>query len=621
MILTALLSQAASTDKLVACARKSLQNLQPGPVFVLIPPDNSSFFSDLLQDLHAGESWGVFISRTDDIKLELSEKPSNIIVPPISGRTELRSSLAELAALNSRARFLILIRDEMTLHIALHDLHALNVVNAVLLVPNRNNSSIRTYTWFPYFPPGECGKDNIKAILLDECLMENSTMFVRNVPFFPQKFPHNLHGCSIIVSTFPWPPFIIEPQTHEEADKLFYTKGLEIKLLSTIAHNMNSTLQYLPPPANGSKWGLREDCGSWTGLVGDVFYKRADVALASMSATEERKQYLDPTITYWSNYVVWILPRPKFISGWRSLLGIFKPTMWAVVVVAYLLLSVSLCSLTHTVLRLKEPALYRNPGSCLLITWALSLEMGAHVQPRGLIMRLVFICWVIYCLQISTAYKSSLISSLTNPHLEPAILNMKQLVNSRLKFEYTVGLSDYFEDPADANMRQIRDSLRFCENITICLNRLALAAETALVSDKSYVEYLIPQRYIDSNGRPLLQALPQEVLSYHVVMILSKGNVLLERFNELISRIVENGLMVKWAKDIMHSRATWTASPEGAGERRLAMSHLQSLFVLLLIGQSAALVTLIIELVMCKVHGLRLCRNGKMKVYLSLCPR
>jgi hypothetical protein len=26
-------------------------------------------------------------------------------------------------------------------------------------------------------------------------------------------------------------------------------------------------------------------------------------------------------------------------------------------------------------------------------------------------------------------------------------------------------------------------------------------------------------------------------------------------------------------------------------------------------------------MVMCKVHGLRLCRNGKMKVYLSLCPR
>ncbi|GFG32576.1 hypothetical protein Cfor_11649, partial [Coptotermes formosanus] len=601
VILIALLPGAASSVKLAECARNGLRNLQPGPVFVLIPSDNRNLFSELLQELHAGEIWGVFTIRADEINLEHSEKPASIIVPPISEKTELRNCLSKLAALNSRARFLILTQDEMMLYIALGELRDLNVLNAVVLVPARNNSSINAYTWFPYFPPGECGKESIKAILLDECLMENSTKFVRNVPFFQQKFPHNLYGCPIIVSTFPWPPFIIAPQTHGESDKVFYTKGLEIKLLNTIAHNMNSTLHYLAPPANDSKWGFRDSSGSWTGLVGEVFYKKADVAFASMTATDERKLYLDPTITYWSNYVVWIVPRPKFISGWRSLLGIFKPTMWAVVVVAYLLASVSLCSLTHTVLRLKEPALYRNTGSCMLVTWSLSLEMGAHVQPRGLIMRFVFICWVIYCFQISTAYKSSLISSLTNPHLEPAILNMKQLVNSRLKFEYTTGLYDYFDDAADANMRQIRNSLRFCDNVTKCLNRLAVAADTALVSDKTYVEYLIPQQYIDSNGRPVLQAVPQDVLSYHVVMILSKGNVLLERFNVLISRIVESGLMVKWAKDIMKSLSTGTSSPDGGGEHRLTVSHLQSLFVLLLIGEAVALVTLVIEVAMCKV--------------------
>jgi ABC-type amino acid transport substrate-binding protein len=431
--------------------------------------------------------------------------------------------------------------------------------------------------------------------------MEKSATFVRNVPFFPQKFPHNLYACPIVVSTFPWPPFIIKSETDEEGAKVTYTEGLEIKLLRTIAGSLNSTLEYLPPPANDSKWGVRQPCGSWTGLVGDVYYKRADVALASMTATEERKKYLETSITYWSNSVVWIVPRPKFISGWRSLLGIFKPTMWSVVVVAYLLGSVTLCSLTHTVLRLREPDVFRNPCTCFMATWALSLEMGAHVHPRGLIMRFVFISLVMYSLQISTAYKSSLISSLTNPHLEPAILSMKQLANSRLKFQYTVGLSDYFNDPADSNMRRIRDSLRFCDDVTICLKSLALTAETALVSDKSYVEYLIPRLYIDSNGRPLLQPVPQEVLSYHIVMILSKGNLLLERFDERISRIVESGLTVKWARDIMNRRTVGALSQESAGGRRLSMAHLKSMFVLLLIGEGLALVALIVEVAMHKI--------------------
>lgn len=275
--------------------------------------------------------------------------------------------------------------------------------------------------------------------------------------------------------------------------------------------------------------------------------------------------------------------------------------MWVVVLVAYMLASVALWSLTRTVLRLKEPDFYRNPCNCFMATWSLTLEMGTHVQPRGLIMRFVFICWVIYCLQISTAYKSSLISSLTNPHLEPAILNMKQLANSRLKFQYTVGLLDYFDDPADDNMRNIRDSLRFCDDVTVCLKSLALNAETALVNDKSYVQYLIPHLYIDSNGRPLLQPLPQEVLSYHIVMILSKGNLLLERFDELISRVVESGLTVKWARDIMYTRAVGAVSQKSGGGRRLSMVHLQSMFVLLLIGEGLALLALIVELVMSKI--------------------
>lgn len=589
-------------NQLAACASSSFQQLQPGPVLVLIPHGSSNLASELLQELHASEHWAVFTSSADGVVKESSEKPSNFVLLPVSNQTELKTSLRKMAAWNSRARFLILTFDETISRFVLPDFSELNAVNAVVLVLTPNSPHVKAYTWFPYLPPGQCGKQKFEPVLLDECLMENSAVFFRNMALFPQKVPFDLCGCPIIVSTFPWPPFIIKSQANNEAGKVFYTEGLEIKLISLIAQSMNSTIEYLPPPANESKWGGRTPSGTWNGLLGEVFYKRADVAFASMTATEERQQLLETTVRYWSNSVVWVIPRPKFISGWRSLLGIFKPTMWGIVAMAYLLGSAFLCTLGRTVRHPSEPALYRNPGSCMMATWALSLEMGAHVHPRGLLMRLVFICWVIYCLQISTAYKSSLISFLTNPRLEPAISDMKQLVKSHLGFEYTVGLSEYFDDPADASMRRIRDSLRFCHNITDCLNKVAVSADIALVSDKWFVEYLIPQLYLDSSGQPLLQTLPQEVLSYHVVMVLSRGNVLLDRFNELISRVVESGLMEKWAKDIRRTRTLGAMSQDGAGGRRLGISHLQSVFVFLLLGEGVALVTLIIEMMMPKEH-------------------
>jgi F0F1-type ATP synthase membrane subunit c/vacuolar-type H+-ATPase subunit K len=43
-------------------------------------------------------------------------------------------------------------------------------------------------------------------------------------------------------------------------------------------------------------------------------------------------------------------------------------------------------------------------------------------------------------------------------------------------------------------------------------------------------------------------------------------------------------------------------SQDGAGGRRLGISHLQSVFVFLLLGESVALVTLIIEMMIPKEH-------------------
>jgi hypothetical protein len=542
----------------------------------------------------------VFTLNADGVSQKPSEKPGNVVLPPIPVEAELRSSLKQLAAWNSRARFIILTLDENTLHFVLHELRDLNVANVVLLVLARNRSTVKAYTWFPYLSHGQCGKQDLNPVLLDECLMENGAKFVRNTPLYPQKVPSDLHGCSITVSTFPWPPFIIASQEYDGSDKVIYTEGLEIRLVSAIAHNMNLTIHYLPPPANDSKWGGITPEGSWTGLLGDVFYKRADVGFATITATKERLQHLDTTITYWSNSVVWVVPRPKFISGWRNLVGIFKPTMWWIVVAAYLLGSASLCCLARMAVPPREPALYQNPGSCMMTTWAISLETAARVQPRGLVMRIVFICWAVYCMQISTAYKSSLISFLTNPRQEPAISNMEQLEKSGLGFEYTVGLAEYFDDPPDVSMRHIGDSLRFCDNVTACLKKMALTADTAMVSDKAYLAYLIPRMYLDSSGRPLLQTLPEEVLSYYIVMFLSKGNILLDRFNAIINSAVENGFMVKWAKDIYHNRTSGSVSQDSAGGHKLSVWHLGSLFLLLLLGEGLAMLTLIAEMVISK---------------------
>ncbi|XP_069675616.1 glutamate receptor ionotropic, kainate glr-3-like [Periplaneta americana] len=552
----------------VSCAKQCFSHVQSNTVTVLTTGSSDNLHAAIIQELH---------ESGNSVVLSGGGKSDSFLPLPEASLEDAARGLQALTEHNSRAKVVLTI-DADTVPAILTRLHLFNVVNAVVLSSSLSGSGVDAFSWAPYQQKGECDRRKFQAVKLGRCCVQMNEVLTSE-RILAKELKH-MHGCSIRAATFPWPPFIIG-----SGKENVYTEGLEIKLMNMIAEGMNATVEYLPPPANDSKWGDITASGEWTGLLGAVFYGRADVAFASMTATEERMLYFEPTDRYWSNSVVWVVPRPQFISDWRRLVGIFSPALWWAVVVAYLVDSLLLWRLARST----EPATFRNVQTCLLATLALALDTGTHRQPRGAVVRFVFFCWMIHSMEISTAYKSSLISVLTNPRLEPAITNTRQLLNAGLSLRYTLGLSQYFED---------KHLLSFCDNITACLDRVAFAADSALISDKWYVEYLTPRLYLDKGGDALLQTMSEHVLSYHVVMILSKGSLMLDRFNELISRISEGGMLNKWMKDIKYKKRLGKVSQNDDGGRTLGIHHLKSVFAFLLIGQCLGILSLLVEVML-----------------------
>lgn len=89
--------------------------------------------------------------------------------------------------------------------------------------------------------------------------------------------------------------------------------------------------------------------GRWTGLIGDVEQGEADMALATITVTEERSRYVDFTVPFMHTALSFFvkrkthtkLPFPDWIQDMR-LMKPFSPTLWCLCVAAFIAISLTI---------------------------------------------------------------------------------------------------------------------------------------------------------------------------------------------------------------------------------------------------------------------------------------
>ena len=102
--------------------------------------------------------------------------------------------------------------------------------------------------------------------------------------------------------------------------------------------------------------------------------------------------------------------------------------------------------------------------------------------------------------------------------------------------------------PEVTNSRYIRHTI--CKNMSFCLRRLASERNFAVMGSKYYTQYNEVHVYMDSNGRSLIGHLQETFSLQFATMVVQKGSFLLDKFNGLISRVTEAGLINMWWEDV-----------------------------------------------------------------------
>ncbi|KAK2855123.1 hypothetical protein Q7C36_006992 [Tachysurus vachellii] len=256
-------------------------------------------------------------------------------------------------------------------------------------------------------------------------LVMNSTSLDINVS-------ETLANKTLIVTTILENPYVMRKSNYQELQGNDQYEGFCVDMLKELADTLKFTFRI--KLVDDGLYGAPEPNGSWTGMVGELINRKADLAVAAFTITSEREKVIDfskPFMTLGISilYRVHIGRKP----GYFSFLDPFSPAVWLFMLLAYLAVSCVLFLAARL-----SPYEWYNPHPCLRerrdllenqYTLGNSLwfpvggfmQQGSEIMPKALSTRCVSGVWWAFTLIIISSYTANLAAFLTVQRMEVPI--------------------------------------------------------------------------------------------------------------------------------------------------------------------------------------------------------
>jgi len=480
--------------------------------------------------------------------------------------------------------------------------------NALPSVHVSSNEAIDLYTWYPFLANERCGKVS-RVDVIDKWHVENSKGFLKNTNLFPNKISGNSMGCSVKVATRAPPPLIAEMA---QGSKEKYSVP-ELNILRCILEKLNLSVEYkVLVPTNKSHFEMGTD------LIDETVSGDTDISIGALTVRDKFMSRADCTLSYLQDAVQWYVPCPKYAKPWTALLRVYTSDAW----VYMLCLPIPLVICMHRIAirvykyHLRESQRYMTFQSCFFIACSIGLGVSVPELPRTTILRTFVFLLICFSSFKATVFQNYYTTFLLNPGFEKQISNIRDILESGIQFGYTPDTEEslkYVTNEYEYNIMQERRVM--CDDQCQCLELMLNDANFACVSNTLCAEFA-KQSCGSSYVRCNVCVLPKEIDKLRGTMYLKRGHPLLIRFNKIIRRLTEVGLISKWKKDsLSKQKLIFFSSPLSYGknifvtknivadriyEKRyfaLSRSHFTVAFFYLILGCTLSFCVFIVELV------------------------
>ncbi|XP_068591287.1 glutamate receptor ionotropic, kainate 5 isoform X2 [Cebidichthys violaceus] len=269
------------------------------------------------------------------------------------------------------------------------------------------------------------GHKEIGVWYSNNTLAMNSTSLDINVS-------ETLANKTLIVTTILENPYVMRRDNYQDFQGNDQYEGFCVDMLKELADILKFSFRI--KLVDDGLYGAPEPNGSWTGMVGELINRKADLAVAGFTITSEREKVIDfskPFMTLGISilYRVQLGRKP----GYFSFLDPFSPAVWLFMLLAYLAVSCVLFLAARL-----SPYEWYNPHPCLRerrdmlenqYTLGNSLwfpiggfmQQGSEIMPRALSTRCVSGVWWAFTLIIISSYTANLAAFLTVQRMEVPI--------------------------------------------------------------------------------------------------------------------------------------------------------------------------------------------------------
>ncbi|XP_063793309.1 glutamate receptor 3 isoform X2 [Pseudophryne corroboree] len=255
--------------------------------------------------------------------------------------------------------------------------------------------------------------------------------YERFVPI-PDQQPVNesssVENKTIVVTTILENPYVMKKKNYEQLDGNEKYEGYCVDLASEIAKHVG--IKYKLSIVEDGKYGARDpETKIWNGMVGELVYGRADIAVAPLTITLVREEVIDFSKPFMSLGISIMIKKPqKSKPGVFSFLDPLAYEIWMCIVFAYIGVSVVLFLVSRFSpyeWHLEDTDEARDPQNppdppnefgifnSLWFSLGAFMQQGCDISPRSLSGRIVGGVWWFFTLIIISSYTANLAAFLT----------------------------------------------------------------------------------------------------------------------------------------------------------------------------------------------------------------
>nr|XP_056723251.1 glutamate receptor 1 isoform X2 [Euleptes europaea] len=237
----------------------------------------------------------------------------------------------------------------------------------------------------------------------------------------------NLQNRTYIVATILEAPYVMQKKSYEQLEGNDRYEGYCVELAAEIAKHVG--YQYRLQIVSDGKYGARDpESKLWNGMVGELVYGKADVAVAPLTITLVREEVIDFSKPFMSLGISIMIKKPqKSKPGVFSFLDPLAYEIWMCIVFAYIGVSVVLFLVSRF-----SPYEWHNEEleegrdqpandqtnefgifNSLWFSLGAFMQQGCDISPRSLSGRIVGGVWWFFTLIIISSYTANLAAFLT----------------------------------------------------------------------------------------------------------------------------------------------------------------------------------------------------------------